>query len=245
MIFLLPNLFTTLNLFCGFYATISSFQGYYERSGFALFLAIIFDIFDGRMARLTKNTSKFGKEYDSLADMVSFGMAPSLLIYNFSLKEFTKLGWLASFLYTACVALRLARFNVKTSSTHYFEGLPSPAGAAIVASTILLLLNLNIELPYKNWSLLTLTYLLAFLFVSSIKYPAFKEIKIKSSQTFYFLVLFILMLTLTASNPPLLFFVFVALYIALGPFIILKERSNKIFKKIIKKVQKTKVIDNN
>ncbi len=235
---LLPHIFTTLNLFLGFFAVIASFEGRFFQAGVAILLAIIFDVFDGRIARLIGQMSKFGKEYDSLADMVSFGIAPAVLIYNFSLKSFTKMGWLACFLYTACVALRLARFNVKSGSTLYFEGLPSPAGGAIIATTILLLLNLGIEPFYRNWFLLIMVYLLAYLFVSPIKYPAFKEIKIKSAQTFYFLLLFILMLTLTAANPPLLLFVFVAFYILLGPFVIFKKFGARFFKKIFKREQK-------
>jgi CDP-diacylglycerol--serine O-phosphatidyltransferase len=236
---LLPHIFTTLNLFAGFFAVIAAFEGRFFQAGVAILLAIIFDVFDGRIARLIGQISKFGKEYDSLADMVSFGIAPAVLIYNFSLKSFTKMGWLACFLYTACVALRLARFNVKAGSTLYFEGLPSPAGGAVIATTVLLLLNLGIEPLYRNWFLLIVVYLLSYLFVSPIKYPAFKEIKIKSAQTFYFLLLFILMLTLTAANPPLLLFVFVAFYILLGPFVIFKNFGSRFFKKIFKRDQKS------
>ncbi|BAU22734.1 CDP-diacylglycerol--serine O-phosphatidyltransferase [Caldimicrobium thiodismutans] len=236
---LLPHIFTTLNLFAGFFAIIASFEGRFYQAGVAILLAIVFDVFDGRIARLIGQMSKFGKEFDSLADMVSFGIAPAVLIYNFSLRGFSRMGWLACFLYAACVALRLARFNVKSSSTLYFEGLPSPAGGAIISATVLLLLNLGVELFYRNWLLLIMVYLLAYLFISPIKYPAFKEIKIKSAQTFYFLVLFLLMLTLTAANPPLLLFVFVAFYILIGPFVLFGRYGSRFFKKIFKRGQKT------
>jgi len=238
MVYFLPGIFTTLNLFSGFYATLASFEGRFFQAGIAILLALVFDVFDGRIARLTHQTSKFGKEYDSLADMVSFGIAPALLIYNFSLRSFTKIGWLACFLYTACVALRLARFNVKEGSTHYFEGLPSPAGGAIIASLVLLLHKLGIEPLYKNWLLLIMVYLLSYLFISPVKYPSFKEIRLRGIHAFYFLVLFVLLLTLTAANPPLILLVITAFYVLLGPFVLFRKVMGRILKKILKNSSK-------
>ncbi|MCS7149509.1 MAG: CDP-diacylglycerol--serine O-phosphatidyltransferase [Caldimicrobium sp.] len=243
MISLLPHIFTTLNLFAGFYSIIATLDENYLRAALAILLAIVFDIFDGRIARLTGQSSKFGKEYDSLADMVSFGVAPAILIYYFSLKSFTKMGWLASFLYTACVALRLARFNVKSSSSHYFEGLPSPAGGAIISSFVLLLLHFGIEPLYKNWMILLMVYLISYLLISPIQYPSFKDIKLKKAQSFYFLVLFILMLTLTASNPPLILFIITAFYVLLGPLVVIKRCSSDLCVKVFKKREKVKKID--
>ncbi len=235
MQFLLPNIFTTLNLFSGFYSIIASFEGKFLNASIAIILALFFDVFDGRIARLTGQSTKFGREYDSLADMVSFGVAPALLIYNFSLKVFFKMGWLACFLYTACVALRLARFNVKASSTFYFEGLPSPAGGAILASLTIFLLHLGIEPLYRNWLILILVYLLAYLFISPIKYPSFKDIRVKALPNFYFLVLFILMLILTATNPPLILLIATTFYVLLGPFLLFKRTSKRVFKKFLKR----------
>ncbi|MFN4132129.1 MAG: CDP-diacylglycerol--serine O-phosphatidyltransferase [Caldimicrobium sp.] len=232
---LLPNIFTTLNLFSGFYSILASFEGKFLSASIAILLALFFDIFDGRIARLTGQYTKFGKEYDSLADMVSFGVAPALLIYNFSLKSFSKMGWLACFLYTSCVALRLARFNIKTASSYYFEGLPSPAGGAIIASLTIFMLHSGIQPLYKNWFLLLLVYLLAYLFISPIKYPSFKDLKLRMLPNFYFLVLFILMLTLTATNPPLILLIITTLYVLIGPFVLFKRTSKKMIKKILKK----------
>jgi len=237
----LPHLFTTLNLFAGFYAIVATFEGKYQHSAIAILLAIVFDIFDGRFARLTGNTSKFGKEYDSLADMVSFGIAPALLIYNYSLKSFVKMGWIASFVYTACVAIRLARFNVKSSSALHFEGLPSPAGGAIIASTVLLLIHLGIEPIYRSWLTLLMVYLVSYLMVSPIKYPSFKEVKIEKLQSFYFLLLFILVVAITASNPPLFLFILTCLYIALGPLVLFRKWSRGLFKRYIKKEKSSKI----
>ncbi|MFN3568510.1 MAG: CDP-diacylglycerol--serine O-phosphatidyltransferase, partial [Caldimicrobium sp.] len=177
---ILPNIFTTLNLFSGFYSILASIEGKFIQSAIAIFFSLFFDIFDGRVARLTGQSSRFGKEYDSLADIVSFGLAPALLIYNFTLKDFFKLSWLACFSYLACVALRLARFNIKTGPSSHFEGLPSPAGGIILAALTIFFLQVNIEESLKNWILLILLYLLAYLMVSTIKYPSFKEIRINA-----------------------------------------------------------------
>ncbi|RKX60542.1 MAG: CDP-diacylglycerol--serine O-phosphatidyltransferase [Thermodesulfobacteriota bacterium] len=224
MIYLLPHIFTTLNIFCGFYAIVKIINGDFWKASWAILFAIVFDIFDGRIARIFKTSSNFGLEYDSLCDLVSFGVAPALLIYQFSLKEFNKIGWLASFLYTTCVALRLARFNVKVALKHdYFEGLPSPAGAAILASFVLFLLKTEIATIYRDWVLLTLTYFIAYLLISPIQYPSFKEIKIEKTQAFYFLVLFVLGLTVIASNPPLSLFVIISFYVFLSPFLFFKK----------------------
>jgi len=237
MVHLLPGLFTTLNLFSGFYAVLSSFEGKFLNSGIAIFFSLVFDVLDGRIARATHQTSKFGKEYDSLADLVSFGLAPAFLIYNFSLKAFSKVGWLACFLYTACVALRLARFNVKSSSQH-FEGLPSPAGGAIIASLVILLQSLGVEPLYKNYFLLFMIYFLSYLLVSPIKYPSFKELKVKGLPAFYFLLIFVFLLILTATNPPLILFVLATIYVLLGPLLLFKNLFGNILKKNYKNRQK-------
>jgi len=230
MFYLLPHIFTTLNIFFGFYAIIKVIEGDFFKASWGIFLAIFFDIFDGRIARFFKTSSRFGLEYDSLCDLVSFGIAPALLIYQFSLKGFNKIGWLASFLYATCVALRLARFNVRNLlKKDHFEGLPSPAGAGILASSVLFLLKIEIAPIYKDYGLLILTYLIAYLLVSPIQYPSFKEFKIKKAQAFYFLVFFILGLTVIASNPSFYLFIIFGLYLLLGPLIFFKKNSKKFF----------------
>lgn len=237
MIFLIPHFFTTLNLFCGFYALVSVLNEDYWSSSWAILLATIFDIFDGRIARFLGKSSKFGMEYDSLADLISFGVAPSLLIYNFSLKGFERTGWLAGFLYTSCVALRLARFNVK-SNVHslHFEGLPSPAGGCILATLVIFLLHLGITPTYKNWLILFFVYFIAYLLVSPIQYPNFKNFKIEKKQTFYLLVFFILALTVIASYPYIFLFSIFSLYLLIGPFLLfIKYSKNLILKKFKKK----------
>jgi CDP-diacylglycerol--serine O-phosphatidyltransferase len=138
-IYILPNIFTSLNIFCGFYAVIASIEGKYITSAIAIIIAVIFDILDGKIARATNTTSKFGVEYDSLADLVSFGLAPGVMMYLWALKPMGRIGWLAAFLFTVCGALRLARFNsrVDTVSSDYFTGLPIPAAAGMAATTVL------------------------------------------------------------------------------------------------------------
>ena len=142
-IYLLPNLFTTGCLFSGFYAIVAAIDGNYERAGFAVFAAMLFDTLDGRVARMTRTESAFGKEYDSLADMVSFGVAPAIVAYQWGVARlfeygsvWGRVGWLAAFLYAACAALRLARFNTRAGDKRFFEGLPSPSAAAIVSAFI-------------------------------------------------------------------------------------------------------------
>ncbi len=237
MLFLIPHIFTTLNLFCGFYALISVLNEEHWEASWAILLATAFDIFDGRIARLVGKSSKFGLEYDSLADLISFGVAPSLLIYSFSLKSFERIGWLAGFLYTSCVALRLARFNVKSASLPFhFEGLPSPAGGCILATLVIFFLHLGINPGYKNWLILIFVYLLAYLLVSPIKYPNFKSLKMGKKQTFYLLVFFVLTLTVVASYPYLFLLSIFILYMFLGPFLFFVN----FFKKLVQKNFKNK-----
>ncbi|MCS7279858.1 MAG: CDP-diacylglycerol--serine O-phosphatidyltransferase [Thermodesulfobacteriaceae bacterium] len=239
MLFLIPHIFTTLNLFCGFYALVAVLDENYWAASWAILLAMIFDIFDGRIARFLGKTSKFGLEYDSLADLVSFGVAPALLIYNFSLKGFGRIGWLAGFLYTSCVALRLARFNVKsTIPSLSFEGLPSPAGGCILATLVIFLIHLGTTPVYKNWLLLILVYALAYLLVSPIQYPNFKSLKIEKKQTFYLLVFFVLALTVVASYPYFSLLSIVSFYVLLGPALLFIKYSKKLVQRKFKNKKK-------
>lgn len=234
MLFLIPHIFTTFNLFCGFYALVAVLDENYWVASWAIFFAMIFDIFDGRIARFLGKTSKFGLEYDSLADLISFGVAPALLIYNFSLKGFGRVGWLAGFLYTSCVALRLARFNVKSAISYFhFEGLPSPAGGCILAALVIFLIHLGMTPVYKSWLLLVLVYALAYLLISPIQYPNFKSFKIEKKQTFCLLIFFVLALTVVASYPYFFLLSMTSFYVLLGPALLfIKKFKNK--KKIFK-----------
>ncbi|MDH5731649.1 MAG: CDP-diacylglycerol--serine O-phosphatidyltransferase, partial [Gammaproteobacteria bacterium] len=146
-IYLLPNLFTTGALFSGFYAVISAISGHYEAAAVAIFIAMVLDGLDGRIARLTNTATEFGVQYDSLADMISFGLAPALVVYLWALQDLGKLGWLAAFIYTAGAALRLARFNtqVEVADKRFFQGLPSPSAAALMASTVWMGVDYSIE----------------------------------------------------------------------------------------------------
>jgi CDP-diacylglycerol--serine O-phosphatidyltransferase len=218
-IYILPNLFTTGNLFCGFWAIISVFQEKFFYAAVAILLACVFDILDGKVARLSGATSKFGVQYDSLADLVSFGIAPALLAFSWALREYGKFGWLAAFLFVVCGALRLARFNVQSSSgeVKYFKGLPIPAAASMIALTILLYLRL-IETDWvKDIVILVMIYVLAFLMVSNIRYFSFKELglaKRKPFSTFMFVVLSMIVIVM---EPRIVLFGFVLTYVFSGP----------------------------
>lgn len=193
-IYLLPNLFTTGALFSGFYAIVSGMHGKFEIAAVAIFVAMIFDGLDGRIARLTNTQSKFGAEYDSLSDMVSFGVAPALVMFSWSLNELGKFGWAVAFIYVACAALRLARFNtqIETADKNYFSGLASPAAAAVVAGTVWVCAEegwVDGQLPI-GMSMLAgiLTAAVGFLMISSIKYHSFKGLNLRGRVPFVVLL---------------------------------------------------------
>jgi len=216
-IYFLPNLFTTLNLFCGFYAIIASLQDFYLRAAYAIMVAGVFDILDGRIARLTKRSSAFGKELDSLTDLVSFGLAPVILMYLWSIESFGRIGWLACFVYIACGALRLARFNTRpTSERKYFEGLPIPMAAAVIVTTTLLFHELMLD-EQRNYFNLGVTIVLAFLMVSNVRYRSFKDLDFRDRKSFRILVFVIFTLMVIAYNPGVMLFVFVMAYLISGP----------------------------
>lgn len=218
VVYFLPNLFTTANLFCGFYAIIASLQDSFLQAAFAIIVAGIFDILDGRVARLTKVHSKFGEEYDSLADLVSFGISPAILIYLWSLESFGRIGWLASFAFVACGALRLARFNTKTavSEKRYFEGLPIPVAAYGLVFTTFLFYEMMLEETRNIFNLL-LPLILAVLMVSSIKYRSFKDLDLKDRRSVGLLVFVVFLIMIIAANPAVMMFVVMIGYIASGP----------------------------
>ena len=218
-VYLIPNLFTSGNLFSGFYSIIAVFNADFVRAAIAVFVAMVFDSLDGKSARLTKTTSRFGTEYDSLADLVSFGVAPGLLIYSWALAGYGRFGWVAGFLFVICGALRLARFNVQASTTEgkFFVGLPIPAAAGVIASLVLLdhhILRLGGEI--KPALILALTYVLAFLMVSTFRYRSFKDVQFAERKPFHVLVSAVLLLIVLAAEPQIMLFVFFAAFAASG-----------------------------
>lgn len=237
-IYILPNLFTSACLFGGFYAIIAAIQGRYEAAAIAIIISAIFDGLDGRIARFTYTTSHFGYEYDSLADLVSFGIAPGVLAYLWALGPFGRLGWLASFMYVICGALRLARFNVQQSSlgANYFKGLPIPAAACSIASFILFTKALSGFTEHKSIIVLAMLYVLSFLMVSTINFLSFKEYHIGNRKPFNILVSLILISLVIAYKPKVILFFIVLFYILSGPILTLYrlQRKRSQVKKSIK-----------
>jgi CDP-diacylglycerol---serine O-phosphatidyltransferase len=234
-VYILPNLFTTGNLFCGFWSIISVFQEKYFFAAAAILIAAVFDALDGKVARLSGSTSKFGVQYDSLADLVSFGMAPAILAFSWALRPFDQLGWLAAFLFVVCGALRLARFNVLSAAgdTKYFKGLPIPAAAAMIALTILLYQRLIETGGVKDIVILVMIYVLAFLMVSSIRYSSFKELNLSRRKQFSIFIYVILALILTFYEPVLVLFTFILGYTLSGPVsLLLTWQKKKALKKL-------------
>lgn len=218
-VYILPNLFTTGSLFAGFYGIIATMNGNYYVAAWFILVSSIFDALDGKVARLTGTTSRFGVEYDSLADLVAFGVAPGLLMYSWALKPFGKLGWLAAFLYVVCGALRLARFNVQVSTVESkrFLGLPIPAAASMVASCVLLFYHFGGSGTIRKVSVLLLIYLLALLMVSNVRYYSFKDPELVKRQPFGFLVLLIFLIIVVVAEPQIMLFALFSCYVLSGP----------------------------
>lgn len=216
-IYVLPNLLTTVNMFFGFFAVIYTINGSYTTAAYAIVAGAVFDQLDGRVARATNSTSKFGAEYDSLSDLITFGMAPGILLFLWSLEPFGRVGWLASFFYVACGALRLARFNVQAGSVEkaYFQGLPIPMAAGIVASSVLAFEDLELDAA-RSWGLLAMTFLLGFVMVSNFRYRSFKDIDFKRRLPFKYLVVGVFILALVAIRPETALFVLFLTYATLG-----------------------------
>lgn len=235
-IYLLPNLITTLALFFGFYAVVSAQGGAYELAAIAIFIAMLADGLDGRVARLTNTQSDFGVQYDSIADMISFGIAPALVVYLWALQDLAelgtvlgKLGWLAAFIYTACAALRLARFNTQagTASRRHFQGLPSPAAAATLAG----LVWAGDRLEFGGWPAgipaLIITTLAGILMVSNIRYESFKEIDFRYRVPFVVMVLGVLAVALMSVHPPSVLLGLALLYMGSGPILTVVRRRER------------------
>jgi CDP-diacylglycerol--serine O-phosphatidyltransferase len=213
-IYLLPNLFTTAALFAGFYAIVQAMNGKFEHSAVAIFIAMVLDGLDGRVARLTRTQSEFGAEYDSLSDMVSFGVAPALIVYEWALKGLGKWGWFAAFIYCAGTALRLARFNtnIDVVDKSYFQGLPSPAAAALIAGFIWVLLDNHISGEDARWFACALTVFAGFSMVSNLPYYSFKAINMRKSVPFIVIFLFALFFIFISVDPPSILFLLFLCY---------------------------------
>ena len=203
-IYLLPNAFTTAALFCGFYAIVMSMNQRFEYAAWAIFIAMILDSLDGRIARLTNTQSEFGAQYDSLSDMVSFGAAPALVIYEWSLRGLGKLGWIAAFVYCAGAALRLARFNtnIEVVDKRFFQGLPSPAAAAMVAGFVLLMNDLEISGFRMPWISFGIALFAGLTMVTNVPYYSFKDVNFRKSVPFIVVFLIALALALVSIDPP-------------------------------------------
>jgi CDP-diacylglycerol--serine O-phosphatidyltransferase len=224
-IYLLPSVLTTFGMFAGFYSIISSINGEFTIAAISIMIAMMWDTLDGRVARLTNTQSAFGAEYDSLADLVSFGLAPALLVYEWSLYELGRFGWLAAFVYLACAALRLARFNTQVgiADKRFFQGLPSPAAAGVIASMIWLKIwtfaSFDSEVISLGYYLgAGITILCGLLMVSNVRYYSFKELDSKKAS-FRFLLLIVLSLIILMYKPNIILFTGFFLYLLSGPFI--------------------------
>jgi len=228
-IYLLPNLLTAAGLFAGFYSVVAALKGYFDLAAYAIFIAMIMDALDGRVARLTNTQSGFGSEFDSLSDIVSFGVAPALVVYSWSLFNLGKVGWLGAFLYTACGAMRLARFNtqVETTDKNYFQGLPIPSGAAILASFVWLWHDYVHQGLWFQILMLIITAVVALLMVSNIRFHSFKNINLKERIPFIGVIAVVLVIICIALNPPAMLFIAFTVYACSGPILTLTALSKK------------------
>ncbi len=217
-VYLLPNLFTTAALFAGFFAIVSGMKGNFEAAGMAIIIAQLMDGFDGRVARMTNTTSAFGVEYDSLSDMISFGLAPSLVMYSWGLEPLGKVGWVAAFIFTACAALRLARFNTQVGSTdkRYFTGLASPPAAAILATIVWCWCD--VKPTYEISCLMALlTLVVGLLMVSNVRYSSFKGLNLRGRVPFVVMFCAVLAFVVVILDPPTVLLSMALMYCVSGP----------------------------
>ena len=218
-IYLLPNLFTTGALFAGFYAVVQAMNGRFEHAAVAIFIAMVLDGLDGRVARMTHTQSAFGAEYDSLSDMVSFGVAPALVIYEFALQGLGKLGWIAAFVYCAGAALRLARFNTQLDTVtdkRFFQGLPSPSAAALIAGFVWVMVEYGVDGHDVRWVAAVVALLGGLTMVSNFRYYSGKEINLRKSVPFFVILLVVLAFVLVSTSPPEVLFGAFVLYTLSG-----------------------------
>ncbi len=230
-IYVLPNLFTSAGLFAGFYSIVATLNSDFERAAWAVVISGICDAADGRVARLTSTTSKFGVEYDSLSDLIAFGLAPALLAYEWALRPYGKWGWSVAFLFVVCGALRLARYNVQIDNVEAvsFKGLPIPAAAGMVVSTVLIFYKFDKPGSTEHLGVLAGIFLLAVLMVSNLKFASFKELDLRRRKPFPVLLGIIVLLILIVNEPQIVLFAIGVLYVLHGPvwslFLVRKGRS--------------------
>jgi CDP-diacylglycerol--serine O-phosphatidyltransferase len=217
-IYILPNLFTLAALFGGFYAIVMAMNGRFEQSAIGIFCAMVLDSLDGRVARMTNTQSTFGEQMDSLSDMVSFGAAPALIVYEWGLRGMDKLGWIAAFVYCSCAALRLARFNTNLAvvDKRFFQGLPSPAAAALVMGFIWLMDDAGFrgrfEGPWLSWMAFGFTLYAGLTMVTNVPFYSFKDVSFKRSVPFVVIVAIALSIALITLHPPLVLFALFCFY---------------------------------
>ncbi|MBL4772722.1 MAG: CDP-diacylglycerol--serine O-phosphatidyltransferase [Alcanivoracaceae bacterium] len=253
-IYLLPNLFTTGALFAGYYSIIASINGRFEIAAIAVFIAALLDGLDGRVARLTNTQSAFGEQYDSLSDLISFGLAPSLLMYNWSLHYLGdihpimgKIGWLIAFIYTVSGALRLARFNVQIGSVDkaYFQGLPSPAAAALVCAFVWVAVDHEFTGESMQFVSLVITLVSGLLMVSRFRYYSFKTLPFKETVPFVWILLLVLVFVLLALAPAKVLFVVFSLYAISGVLMTIYSLKRKRVNKKELNQEPKKDVENN
>lgn len=219
LVFVLPNLFTTINLFFGFFSLVYATKGEWELAALAILLAAFADGLDGRIARMTNTQSAFGEQYDSMSDLVSFGAAPSLLMYLWALKPFGRLGWLAAFFFLTCAALRLTRFNVlkQTGEKRYFQGCPSPVAAGVIAASVLFYGDFVANPQFRDVFMIVVMFVIAASMISNIKYRSFKDLNFSSQRGFGLLLVLIAAFLVVTSSPERWLFPIGCIYIFSGP----------------------------
>ncbi len=219
-VYLLPNILTTFGLFCGFFSIILAIKGEFIDAAILIFIAMLWDGLDGRVARLTNTQSEFGAQYDSMADMVSFGIAPALLMYFWQFVELGKIGWIGAFIYVTASALRLARFNAQIGvmDKRYFQGLPSPAAASLVAGMVWAVETIGVDLLGQYLMIVSWIILVGagLLMVSNVRYSSFKEIDLKNRSSFKWLLMATLVIVVITLFPSAVLFVFFLLYTLSG-----------------------------
>jgi len=227
-IYVLPNLFTLAALFGGFYAIVMAINGRFDMAAIGVFCAMILDSLDGRVARMTNTQSAFGEQMDSLSDMVSFGAAPALIGYVWALKDLGRWGWLAAFVYCACAALRLARFNVNTTvvDKRYFQGLPSPAAAALLAGLIWVATDLGVPGSRLAWPMFVVALYAGLTMVTNVPFYSFKDVRVKRSVPFVVIVLIAIAIALINIDPPTVLFGIFVVY-GLSGYVIYFWRKTK------------------
>jgi len=229
-IYILPNLITLAALFGGFYAVVMAINGRFDQAAVGVFCAMVLDSLDGRVARMTNTQSAFGEQMDSLSDMVSFGAAPALIAYVWALKGLGRWGWIAAFVYCACAALRLARFNVNTAvvDKRYFQGLPSPAAAALVAGFIWVATDLGIVGKDLAWPMFAVALYAGLTMVTNVPFYSFKDVHVKRSVPFVFIVLIVILIAVINIDPPIVMFSIFVIYGVSGYLVYLWRKAKGV-----------------